>query len=274
MSSVMISSRSFTAAGPIARAAAERLGATLLELDDVLREAAAQFEVPCDKLSDAMKKAPSLLGMSTSARRHLGRFVAAAVSAPLLRDHVVLHVPFSALLVQGVAHVLHVRITAPDELRARTAMRLDGLDETAARRRVKADDTASARIARELFDRDDDDDAYDMVADADQTSTEQVAASIVETVSAKQFQPMTYSMKVMRELELAFRLSALLAKGGVDASVVVAQEEAKIRVKAPARRAAELVAKVEALATAQEGIAKADVRIVDDLFDAIAASMR
>ncbi len=274
MSSVLVSSRSFTAGAQIAAAAAHSLGHDFASFDDLVASAASRYAVPADKLRDALVRAPSLLGMADRTRRHLARMLIAECSARVERDQVVLHVPFASSMVPGISHVLRARITSRTPSRVQAAADELRLSPEKAAKRVAADDRDRDVICMILFGKADDDSSYDLVVNLDGGPPEQAAQQLVNTAAERRYLASSYSAKSAAELAAANAIEASLAAREVDAVVTVHDGQATVRAHAPAGKRAELVGAVETLAARLPAIKKAEVVWVDDLFDSYAASMR
>lgn len=272
MSIICISGYPYTSSSAIAELVAARLGYECLSGTVVFEEAAAQSGIPVARLQKAFEEAPSLFSMSSAARKKCIAHVQAALSARLLTDNLVHDGAFGHLLIQGVSHVLKARIAANLEDRIARLAGEAGCSAQEARKRVLRADSQYLAVCRQVFGAGDDDDTtlFDLVINASETGEEAAADTIAEMSRQKRYQPMTYSLRVMKNLELSHRLKALLSD--LDPEVDVTSEDGKvqIRTKSPGRgkqrRLEEIKHRVEKL----EGVAEVTVIPVEDTMDRFA----
>ena len=273
MSSVMISSRSFTPGAEIASAVASALGLELIG-DSLYREAADRFGATAQQLRRALEQRPSLWGLSSSRRRRLASCVRATLSAHLAQDDAVYHGPFAALLWCGVAHLLKVRITSSSEARAQAAAG-DTSFGAEATHLVAASDRDQNEIARDLFGFDDLDTDFDLVVDLSKVDSDLAVSAIVEHANSPAFSSTTYSRRLLRNHEAADHLAARLACDlGVDAEVRVHKGAVEIRAEAPARKREKIRAEAESFVAALGGTHAIDVQVVDSWLHPLPAHLR
>jgi hypothetical protein len=262
MSSVMISTRSFTPAQGIASGVAERLGLSLIN-DSLYQAAAERFGVPDRQLRRAFEKGPSLVGMQSARRRRLASCVEAELSSRFARGAAVYEGPFAALRLRGVAHILKVRVTAGLAERIGAAQR-QGVARNAAARRVRSSDGAARQIAWAIFGREDMDSDYDLVVNLADVSEAEAIDSIVETAMCPAYRSTSFSRRCLHDLELANTAAARLAcELGVDVEAELHEGVLRVRAEASERRREHIQKKVESIATELTDIRRVEVRVVD-----------
>jgi len=273
MSSVLISSRSFTEGPEVAAAVAEALGLEMV--GESLYEVAEQhFAVPADALQRAMEQGPSLCGMSSSRRRRLAWCVRATLARRLTEADAVYHAALCGQFLRGIAHLLKVRITASPEARCKAAAGSD-VPESQALRRVEASDRVQNEIARMVFGLDDLDSDYDLVIDLSQTERQGAVDEIVAAAQSPACRPTTFSKNQLRDRQVAQELAARLACDlSIEVDVRVHGGTAEIRAQAPERKREKIRARAESHAAVLEGIDRISVETVDSWLNPLPASLR
>ena len=262
MSSILISSQCFTNAGAIATRVADLLDYRLVG-DDLVRAASERFGAPQDKIRDAFVRGPTLFGMSESVRKRMAAYLQATLSAMLLDDGLVYEGPFAHALVIGVSHILRVRIVAPDRQRIALAAESEGLSERKAERHVASGDERERLVAEVLFGKDVTAEGFDLQVEAIAGREDDTARTIAEAMGEKRYVPMTYSKKIMREVELAHRLRSMLVDLDADASVEVIGGGVNVRAHADSAKRDKTAGVIEQRLHGIEGIEKMQVQVFD-----------
>jgi cytidylate kinase len=271
---IIISRLSYTSGEAIAHGLASRLGYECLA-DEVFPEAASRSGIPVGKLRQALEEAPSLFGMAPSARKRLIAHLQAALLRRLLPDNVVFHGPFAHCLVQGISHVLKVRVFAHVQDRVALKVKQEGGSTREAGKAIVATDRARLLLAKLAFGVDDDDPSlFDLVLNTSQVDPETAIGLIAETVGHKRYQPMTYSQKCLENLELSQRARAALVD--LDPEVVVQAEsgQLRIRTRSAGRGKARRLAQIRERVATLSGVSGVEVETVADLLDHLTGSFR
>jgi cytidylate kinase len=240
---------------------------------EVFRDAAAVSGIDESKLSRAFREPPSFFGMSETARRRSIAHVAAALARHMLKDNVIYHGSFGHLLIPGVSHVLKVRIYAQREDRVAARTRCDGeADSGGAEKALRREDRERQALAKMVFEVDDEDtDLFDLVINTSQVDVDTAVAIIASTAKLKRYQPMTYSMRCMENLELSLRAKASVVD--LDPAVVVEADGGNVRIRTRCGRGRRL-AEVRRRAAELEGAKSVEIDTVKDSFGRIAAGGR
>lgn len=265
MSSITISRLSCTSGRAIAHNVATALGYELVD-QEVFQSASSRWGIPEAKLLRAFHEAPAFFGMSASTRKRLIPLVSAELAARLLKDDVVYHGPFGHVLVSGVSHVLKVRIFAQLEDRvANKVKREGGLSAAEAERAILHADRQRLQLSKHVFSVEDDDAArFDLVINTSQVDVDTAVDIITGTVKLKRYQPMTYSVRCMENLELSARARAHLID--LDPDIVVEADNGNIRIRtrgggwSARKKATEMRQRTATL----EGVKSIDVEVVED----------
>jgi cytidylate kinase len=271
MAIVSISRFSHTSSEAVARGVATRLGGEFVS-EEVFDEAAARSDLPLEKLKKALHDAPSLLGMSLPLRRRCIAHVQAALAARFLNDNTVYLGDFGHLLVQGVSHLLKVRITAALDDRVALMAKRDECDAKAAEKAIRREDKRRRNLAQHIFGTDDDDDEpFDLVINTSQVNVETAVDIIVDTAGHKRYQPMTYSITCMQNVELGHRARAALVD--LDPGVDVHAENGKLRVRIRDAGKKQRLEDVRARVLGLDGAESVEVVAVKDTLDDRAGRM-
>ena len=218
---ITISRGSFSGGTVLAECVAEKLGYRLLSRE-ILAAAAKRYGVAEDKLARALERAPGLWERLGRERQLYITYIQAALCEFLQEDNVVYHGHAGHLLLRGITHVLRVRIIAPMDYRIGAAMASLRCGREEAEAHVRRVDEDRARWTRFLYDIDWDSPLlYDLVVNLEGMSVETACAVVRATAGQPEFQPTVASRKALRDLTLACRVRAALAKDEVTARLEV-----------------------------------------------------
>jgi len=126
MSIITISRGSYSRGKEVAEKVAAALGYRCISRD-VLLEASEIFNVPEIKLVRAIRDAPSILDRFSHGKERYVAYIRASLLRQVQRDNVVYHGLAGHFLLQGIPHVLKVRIIANMEDRIREEMRRENI---------------------------------------------------------------------------------------------------------------------------------------------------
>lgn len=274
MSIVTISRRTYSRGKEVAEKVAEALGYECIGRE-VLQLASKEYGIPEDRLYKATHEAPSFLGITPNARKRYIAYVKAAFAAYMLKDNVVYHGPAGELLIQGVSHLLRVRINADMEERVALRMERDKVTEKEARKQILRDDDKHGKLMKWVYGRDDTDARlYDLVINVSQIGVEKAVEIITSTVKLKKFQPMAYSIRLLKNIELSCRVAAHLID--LDPDIRVRSEGGSVHVyaKASGRGMKKTPEIIKQRALKLPGVKSIEVHMSEDLFERIAGEMR
>lgn len=274
MSVVIISSDNEDKAREIAGRTAAVMGYSVLNRE-ALNAVAAKYEIPMEKLHQALDELPSFMGMSSKVRAQYLAYVEEAALTGLSVGDVVCHGLAAHLYVLGVSHVLKVRILADPEEQVRQIITRGKVSREKAVRHLKQRESLRKRWSRGAYGRDETDAAlYDMVISLNQIDIQEAVGTIAETARYPRFRPMTYSIKCMKDKELATKVRGMLmahypdVRVRADGTTVVVETNALKREK---RKRAE---KIKELAGRIPGVDYVEVHVINDLLRQAAESFR
>lgn len=254
MSVVVISSDSFCSGDEIASRVADDLGYEALgpEIDAA---ASADFGVPLEKLRQALGPSRSYaFGPSRARKRHVAYFQASLISA-LSRGNVLYHGGIGHMLVSGVSHVLKVKVTADLQDRVARRMEMEKLSEARVRDLFAKEGGQQRKWFSEVFGVDGTDtSAFDLVINLTRIGVDSACKTIGQTARDVQFRPVTYSIRAIRDHELACRVRARLIKDYPDVEVAARDGEVSIRCRRLARDRKDRASSVRSLVLGMEGV--------------------
>ncbi len=206
MAIITISRGSYSRAKEIAETLAQELGYACISRE-ILLEASEEFNIPEVKLVRAIEDAPSILDRFTQGKERYLAYIRAALLKHAQQDNVVYHGIGGTFLLQGIPHVLKVRIVADLEDRVADEMKREGISVSEAREIIQKDDEQRRQWALHLYGADPwDPMLYDLVIHL-QTVTMSDAVSIIKhMVQLPSFQTTPQSQQLIDNLMLLARL--------------------------------------------------------------------
>jgi cytidylate kinase len=273
MSLITISRRTYSRGKDIAVQVAGVLGYECVGRE-VLQYASREYGVPEDKLYKAIHEAPSFFGMTLQSRKQYIAYVKAAFAAFMVKDNVVYHGPAGELLIRGVSHLLKVRIIADFEERLALKIERDKVPEKEARKALHHDDDQHVKLMKWVYGRDDTDAAlYDLAINVSQIGVEKAVDMITGTVKLNRFQPVSYSLKLMKSIELSLRISAHLVDTDPDIRVHSVEGNIHVHTKAIGTAKKKNVEIIKKRVLELPGVKSVKVHMSEDLFERIAGRM-
>jgi cytidylate kinase len=262
MAVITISRGSYSYGKAIAELVASQLGYKCIARD-VLLEASDEFNIDEVKLIRALHDAPSILDRFARGRERYIAYVRAALLRNLRKDNVVYHGLAGHFFVDGVSHVLKVRIIADMDERVSLEMKRNSVSWEEAARVLRNDDEERRKWSRQLYGIDTRDASlYDLVIHTQKISIDDAAEIIRNTVELENFQTTPESQRAMDDLALAAEVTSLLVESYPNA-VVTAQEGATtVRVPTSGMNEAHVTNEITAIAGQIEGVNEVNVNTV------------
>jgi len=213
MSIVVISRFSYSHGNEVAETVARAMGYKCISRS-VLLEASASFDVPEIKLRKAIHDAPTILERFGHSKEQYISYIRTALLKAAQADNLVYHGIAGHFFLQGVPHVLKVRIIADFEDRVREEMKRESISEEEARNRLKKDDEERRKWGQSLYGLDcGEASLYDMVLNLKTLPLDHAVKTIVDTVNLPSFQATPASQSLLDDLVLAAQIeSALLSE--------------------------------------------------------------
>ncbi|MGW8195167.1 MAG: cytidylate kinase-like family protein [Desulforhopalus sp.] len=210
MAIITISRGSFSKGKEVAEKVAQTLGYECISREVIL-EASEHFNIDEMKLEHALHDAPSILERFTYGKERYLAYIAAEILNKVHKDNVIYHGLAGQFFLQGVSHVLKVRILADMGDRVDLEMTRDQVSRKEAISRLQRDDHERRQWSKHLFGIDTwDPSLYDMVLHVRNLNVDNVAKLICEAAQMEQFRVTRKSQKVLDDLVTAARIRAKL----------------------------------------------------------------
>jgi cytidylate kinase len=247
MAIITISRGSYSKGKEIAEKVAERLGYRLLSRD-VLLEASEEFNISEVKLVRALHDAPSVFNRIVGGKEKYVAWIRQTFLEQVRDDDVVYHGLAGQFFVEGVEHVLKVRIIADMEDRIRLEMEREGIGEEQARRLLEKDDVERRRWSHALYGIDTNDASlYAMVIHIRKLTVDDAVDMICTAARLPQFQATDESRQHLDDLLLASRARSLIVGKWPNAVVTGSYGEVIVTVSAPLEQEALIYGQIQEL---------------------------
>jgi cytidylate kinase len=265
MSVVIISSDSGDKAREISEKTAGILKYSVLDRK-VLSSIAAEYEIPVESLHKALDEVPSILGMSSKVQTLYLAYIEEATLAGLSEDGVVCYGLAASLYVLGVSHVFKVRILADPGEQARQIASRERVTAEKAAKLLKRQEALRRRWSQGAYQFDETDASlYDMVISLSQIDCDEAVRTITETARYPRFRPMTYSMKCLKDKELATKVRGVLIAHYPDVRVRADGTTVVVVTNALKRQKRIRAEKIKELAAGIPGVDYVEVHVSNDL---------
>ena len=210
MSIVTISRGSYSRGREVAEKVSQKLNYECFSRD-ILIEASEQFNIPEIKLIRAIHDAPSILERFTYGKEKYVAYIRTALLKHVQKDNMVYHGIAGHFFLQGIPHVLKVRIIAEMDNRIKEEMRRKNISEQEARYILKKDDDERRKWGLSLYGADTwDSRLYDLVLHIDTMTVEDAVEIIQYTIQRPSFRTTSESRKIIDDLALAAQVQAAL----------------------------------------------------------------
>ncbi len=150
MAIITISRGSYSKGKEIAEKVARRLEYECIARETLL-EASEQFNIPEIKLVRAIHDAPSILDRFSYGGAKYVSYIQAALLRHVQKDNVVYHGLAGHFLLEGISHVLKIRIISDLEDRVRLEMEREKISRKEALSIIKKDDEQRRKWSRHLY---------------------------------------------------------------------------------------------------------------------------
>ena len=258
---ITISRGSYSHGKVVAQKVAQKLGYDCISREIMLK-ASKHFNVPEIKLARAVHDAPSIFDRLTYGKERYVAYVREALMHYFIKDNLVYHGLAGQFFVQGVSHVLKVRINADVEERVAEEMRRKGVPAADARKALEEDDADRHRWSQYLYGIDNRDPSlYDLVIRIKTLSIEDAVNLICQAAQLPGFQSTPASRQAMEKRLLAAQVQTSLLEEMPGAQVEVEGEEIVVRVKGLYAEEKKFIAKVDQVCDDPGGV-KVKVHLV------------
>lgn len=271
---IIISSDSYRTGRDIGERTAQAIGYDYVDRD-ILAPVCEKYGADKEKLVKALEETPSFLGLSSKLRNRYLAFIQEATLGHLLDDNVVCHGLAAHLYVLGVSHALKVRVLSDPEVLGRELSSEAAASAEKRKKMLKRYEDQRRSWSLDAFNLDETDPSnYDMVISLAQIDPDEAVKTIVDTAGYRKFQPMTYSLKCLRDKELAGRVRVLLMERFPDVKVMADGGTVVVETKAVKREKRKRTEAIKELAGSVEGVSYVEVHVATDIFRQAAESAR
>ena len=254
MSIITISRGSYSRGKEVAEKVAAALGYECISRE-ILLEASEQFNIPEIKLVRAIHDAPSILERFTYGKERYVAYLKAALMQHVQKDNVVYHGLAGHFFLQGIPHVLKVRIGADLEDRIAEEMKRENLSAAEARHILKKDDDERRRWGIQVFGVDTwNSMLYDMVLHIKAIKVDEAVELILKAAKLPGFNTTALSQRILDDKTLAARVQAALVEEFPTAKVCAQAGDLFVDIKANLTEEQEVMARVQRLANQVAGI--------------------
>jgi cytidylate kinase len=210
---VTISTDRYTKGKEIAEKVAQKMGHECVSREIIL-SAAKALGIPEIKMLRTIEDPPTILAMFSRERRRYMAHIRSVVADYMLRHEIVYHGLVGHPIIQGVSHVLKVRIFANMEDRIRLEMKRENVSEEKARKIISTIDAQQREWGKAVYGIDITNPIfYDLIINVGHIGsdeTDDAVETIVNTAGHKKYQPNTYSINCMKNIALSCRVEAAL----------------------------------------------------------------
>ena len=254
MSIITISRGSYSRGKEVAEKLALALGYKCLSRD-ILLEASERYNVPEIKLIRAIHNAPSILERFTYNKEQYVASIRAALLRHVQKDNVVYHGLAGHFLLQGIPHVLKVRILADLEDRVQEEMKRENISADEARRILREDDEERRRWSLKLYGIDTTDPSlYDLVIHIKPITVNDAVEIIKCALKESCFQSTPEAQNLVDELSLAAQIESALVQEIPSIKVEAKEGEVFIYIKRAMWDDKDLMARIKRLAANVAGL--------------------
>jgi len=232
MAIISISRGSYSRGKEISEKVAEKLGYECIGRDTLI-EASAQFNIPEIKLIRAIHDAPSILDRFGYRKEKYVAYIQVALLRHVKKDNIVYHGLAGQFFLEGISHVLNVRINSDMEDRIALEMEREKISREEARRILKSDDEQRHKWSMHLYGIDyTSPSLYDLVLHIKNLAPDDAADIICHTVGLPHFQTTAQSQKALEDRLLASEVKAVLVDIKPDIEVSAADGVVLVNAKA------------------------------------------
>lgn len=211
MAIITISRGTMSGGRKLAEMLAERIGYRCISREIIIKTADA-YGIPEGKLFEAIQKGPSILQKFTFEREHYLAFIQATLCEYAKDDNLIYHGHAGHLLLEGVDHVLRVRIVSDMANRVKMAAAQFNYSEKEALKYIEKIDKQRVKWTKFLYGKDwRSPELYDIVFNLRHMGHEFVCEMIRHAIEQPQFQTTPESTRAMHNLLIASRVRATLA---------------------------------------------------------------
>lgn len=256
MAIITISRSTFSGGKTLAEQLAKQTGYPCFSREMIISDTANEYGISEDELIATIHKPPPFWQQVPGKRiSYLKCFTAVLLSKASGKDFIY-HGYAGQLLLEGISHVLRIRVIADDEYRIKAAMELMKIGKNEAIAYIEKVDKERDKVVKFFYGLDWGDPAlYDLVLNLERMSVENACDVILYAAGRDDFQATDRSEKSLNDLTLSSRVWGALAKNRLtsNAAVKVAADNGNIRISGSAG-SSKVVDAIPSVVTQIEGV--------------------
>ncbi len=261
MAIITISRGSYSRGKEIAEKVAEKLGYECIGRETLIA-ASEQFNIPEIKLIRAIREAPSILERFGYGKEKYIAYIQAALLRHVKTDNVIYHGLAGHFFLEGISHVLKVRISSDMEDRIALEMEREKISRGEAQRILKSDDEQRRKWSRHLYGIDTTDSSlYDLVLHIKTLNADDAVDIICHTVGLVHFQTTAQSQKTLEDRLLAAEVKAVLVDIKPDIDVSAADGVVLVRAKSKFSQEEHLVHNIREIGKSVPGVKEISINV-------------
>jgi cytidylate kinase len=262
MTIITVSRGSYSRGKEVSEKVAQELGYECISRD-ILIDASDQFHIPEIKLVRAIHDAPSVLNRFIHGKEKYIAYIRAALLKHVKKDNVVYHGLAGHFFLQGISHVLKVRVIADLEDRVKEEMEREGISAEEARYTLLKDDEERRKWGLQLYGKDTKDSSlYDLVVHIKTKTVDDAVSLVVHAARLPCYQTTPESRKFLNDLALAAEVKAALVDQFPGSEAFAEDGVVSVKVDVPPIQEKQASERVRKLAEKVEGVKEVRVHIL------------
>jgi len=261
MSIITISRGSYSHGREVAEKVARRLNYTCVSRE-ILLQASEKFNIPEISLLRSIKNAPSFLDHFTHSNERYVSYVRMAILQYVAKDNVVYHGFAGHFLLEGIPHVLKVRICATMEDRARLIMGKEKVSRQEALKIIADIDNERRKWGMHFYEKNPCDlHLYDLGLVIDALSIDDTVNIIIFTAKLPAFQTTPESRRVIKNQYLAAQVALNVKDYYPEASVSIEDETITIHIEGSVILESSMTEDIKKIALKTPGVKNVHVHV-------------
>ena len=261
MAIITITRGSYSRGKEIAEKVAEKLGYECIGRETLIA-ASEQFNIPEIKLIRAIHDAPSILDRFGYGKEKYIAYIKAALLRHVKEDNVIYHGLAGHFLLEGISHVLKVRINSDMEDRIVLEMERENISRGEAQRILESDDEQRRKWSRHLYGIDTTNPSlYDLVLHIKTLNADDAVDVICYTVGLAHFQTTAESQKALEDRLLAAEVKAVLVDIKPDVDVLATDGVVLVHTKAHISQEEHLVHRIREIGKSVPGVKEISINV-------------
>jgi two-component system, OmpR family, response regulator CpxR len=215
----------------VAQEVRNRLGYGFLSNEELLAETSARFQIPEDKLKQAMHGPVSVFNRLTHEREHSLTYLRATLAELAQQDNLVYHGFAGHLLPRDLPHVLRVCLVAKLDYRLALAAQTEGITAKRAKELLLREDDERKCWTLYLFGLSPwDEGLYDMLLPMDSTAEDTAVEMIVDQAGKPPIKTTRVSQQAAKDFLLTAQVQLTLMQKGHDIGMGVSSDDGLVTV--------------------------------------------